>query len=440
MDYSYDSGNIKVLDDGCFVVNGTCAESDDIIGWYSEFGFLIKFDSDGNIIWAKKDSLDYNPEIWEHQSATFAVLPDDGFVSAGSVGLINPDYLLFRDSEGNQDHIIYYNDMNYNSMCVVDNETALLFAGACSDGAVLQKTDLSGNEIWRQSYGSTTASCPVSVIQCSDGGYAFLSYQFATPDDYCLVKTDSSGTVDWWQTYDYNGQSEKPNSVIQTSDDGYLLCGYTYTPDFGGFIVKTDAGGDTLWTRKYNAVDFYSVYNAVEWNDSYVLFGSNMNNGMEVLANIQVNGDFIWYKELPMSGLTYAEHPMQSNENGFICYMRHDDMLYLIQANEEGIVSIDQHELPISSKTSLSCYPNPFNPNTTISYSIPAAATVELSIYNVKGQKVVTLVNQHQEAGEYATPWNGTDSENNPVASGVYFYRLSDDHGNNKVQKCLLLK
>ncbi|MCF7792360.1 MAG: hypothetical protein K9N09_00005 [Candidatus Cloacimonetes bacterium] len=54
MDYSYDSGNIKVLDDGCFVVNGTCAESDDIIGWYSEFGFLIKFDPNGNIIWAKK--------------------------------------------------------------------------------------------------------------------------------------------------------------------------------------------------------------------------------------------------------------------------------------------------------------------------------------------------------------------------------------------------
>ena len=108
---------------------------------------------------------------------------------------------------------------------------------------------------------------------------------------------------------------------------------------------------------------------------------------------------------------------------------------------DDPMVSVSGNELNISnSKLNISNYPNPFNPSTTISYSIPAAAAVELSIYNVKGQKVVTLVNQHQEAGEYATQWNGTDSENNPVASGVYFYRLSDDHGNNKVQKCLLLK
>jgi hypothetical protein len=87
-----------------------------------------------------------------------------------------------------------------------------------------------------------------------------------------------------------------------------------------------------------------------------------------------------------------------------------------------------------------SAYPNPFNPTTTISYSIPAAAAVELSIYNVKGQKVVTLVKQHQEAGAYSTQWNGTDEQNNSVASGVYFYKLSDDSGRSSVQKCLLLK
>lgn len=85
-------------------------------------------------------------------------------------------------------------------------------------------------------------------------------------------------------------------------------------------------------------------------------------------------------------------------------------------------------------------HPNPFNPTTIISYSIPAAAAVELSIYNVKGQKVVTLVNQHQEAGEYNAQWNGSDEQNNPVASGVYFYKLSDDSGRSSVQKCLLLK
>ena len=99
-------------------------------------------------------------DIWDYESETFTILPDGGFFSAGCAGLINPDYLLFRDNEGNLENIIYYENMNYKSMCKVDDGTALLLAGANS-GAILQKIDLEGNEIWLQNYEATTASCPV---------------------------------------------------------------------------------------------------------------------------------------------------------------------------------------------------------------------------------------------------------------------------------------
>lgn len=71
--------------------------------------------------------------------------------------------------------------------------------------------------------------------------------------------------------------------------------------------------------------------------------------------------------------------------------------------------------------------PNPFNPVTTIRYSIPEAGRVRLIIYNAAGQLVRTLVDEEQapRAGEYAVTWNGANDAGRPVASGVYFCRLS---------------
>jgi hypothetical protein len=69
-------------------------------------------------------------------------------------------------------------------------------------------------------------------------------------------------------------------------------------------------------------------------------------------------------------------------------------------------------------------YPNPFNPETVISYSLPNASQVELSVYNLLGQKVRTLVNEHQAAGHRTVRWDGTDEEGRPVTSGVYFLKI----------------
>ena len=85
------------------------------------------------------------------------------------------------------------------------------------------------------------------------------------------------------------------------------------------------------------------------------------------------------------------------------------------------------------------CYPNPFNPTTTISFSIKEKTPVELIIYNILGQKVRTLVNQSLEPGEHSIVWNGTDNKGRSVASGIYFYRMKA--GNySETQKMVLKK
>lgn len=71
-------------------------------------------------------------------------------------------------------------------------------------------------------------------------------------------------------------------------------------------------------------------------------------------------------------------------------------------------------------------YPNPFNPTTTISFSLPKNAPVKLEIFNLKGQKVSTLINDKLPAGKHNIVWNGLDNKGKLVASGVYLYRLSN--------------
>ncbi|HXV13777.1 MAG TPA: FlgD immunoglobulin-like domain containing protein [Candidatus Krumholzibacteria bacterium] len=70
-------------------------------------------------------------------------------------------------------------------------------------------------------------------------------------------------------------------------------------------------------------------------------------------------------------------------------------------------------------------YPNPFNPSTTIAYSLAQASDVELTIFDVRGSHVKTVVRERRDAGVHRAPWDGTDNRGNRVASGVYFYRLT---------------
>ena len=84
-------------------------------------------------------------------------------------------------------------------------------------------------------------------------------------------------------------------------------------------------------------------------------------------------------------------------------------------------------------------YPNPFNPETKISYQLPENGKVELTVYNLKGQKVKTLVNETLESGNHTVIWNGTDNNGKSVSSGIYFYKLKTDN-HEETKKMILMK
>jgi len=84
-------------------------------------------------------------------------------------------------------------------------------------------------------------------------------------------------------------------------------------------------------------------------------------------------------------------------------------------------------------------YPNPFNPSTNISFSLKQASHVNLSVYNIMGQKISTILDNDMRAGVHIAEWRGTDSDGSPVTSGIYFYKLESDNFQ-ATKKMVLLK
>jgi len=103
-------------------------------------------------------------------------------------------------------------------------------------------------------------------------------------------------------------------------------------------------------------------------------------------------------------------------------------------------LSNDNYTVPSTHLLYMSNYPNPFNPTTTIKFLIPEKSKVELTIYNIKGQKIKTLIHNEFAKGSHSIVWNGDDESEEPVSSGVYLYKLNVNGKTEVIRKCLLLK
>lgn len=98
----------------------------------------------------------------------------------------------------------------------------------------------------------------------------------------------------------------------------------------------------------------------------------------------------------------------------------------------------DENQLPTSFNLAQN-YPNPFNPSTSIQFSLPSRSNIELSVYNIYGQKVKTLARGSFEAGEHQVEWNGTADNGRAVSTGVYVYKINSNEFNQS-KKMVLMK
>ena len=372
--------------DGGYVITG---DTDSFGAGYKDF-WLVKTDPIGNQLWKQT----YGGKDWD---LAFSVIEtsDGGYALAGytsSFGAGDEDFWLVKtDAFGNLQWSITYGGIGTDVACSVieTSDGGYALAGytdsfdAGNYDVWLVKTDANGNEQWNYTYGGAGTDGTiliihlpyVEVVQTDDGGYAFatLTYSFGTElSDFWLVKTNSTGNMQWNYTYggwaqdwafsvvqtrdggyaiagvtgsfgagggdfwlvktDANGNEQwnytyggtdedRAHRVIETSDGGYALAGYTYS--FGAgytdfWLVKTDAAGNMQWNRIYGGADFDRAWSVVETSDGgYVIAGATRSFGAG-------GSDFWLVKTGVESGLTWTE----STNNTITLYRGRTDLYW----------------------------------------------------------------------------------------------------------------
>jgi C1A family cysteine protease len=234
--------------------------------------------------------------------------------------------------------------------------------------------------------------------------------------EYTLAATNYVLQVEFW------------TNDITTDVDVYLY------DDFDGTTVSNLLASreDTSFTEAgYHTVAFALAPEVAVGNDVYAMVKITNNSyawPMAADSNSNETGK-TWMSETGLTG-SWTDLGIAKEDDVGI-RIRTSPVLALGVDDESGALP-DGFELATN-------YPNPFNPSTTIAYTLSTRSEVDITIYNLLGQQVRTLVDETQRAGEYEVEWDGRTNSGGTTATGVYIYRINTGEYSQS-RKMLLLK
>ncbi|TKJ42105.1 hypothetical protein CEE37_00050 [candidate division LCP-89 bacterium B3_LCP] len=407
---------------------------------------------------------------------------DGGYILGGdswSFGAGNYDmYLVKTDSLGNQEWQQTYGGDGWD-YCYSVQQTGdggfILGGSTPSYGAgmrdmYLVKTDSLGNFVWQQTFGGSNIDYCFSVQQTVDGGYILggwtKSFGACSQGSIYLVKTDYLGNQEWQQSFSRANQTVC-YSVQQTADGGYILGGYVWESGINSdmYLMKLDAGGsspqiEVTLTPENPPIVIPATGGSFNFNviiansyqvqlifDAWImatlpdntqhgpLFGPfnftfpgggslDRDRTQNVPANAPpgeytydayagVYPDIIWGSDsFPFEKLSTGDGPIVSDWDNWI-------RIHNEEAKSDPF-------LP-SSFSLNSVYPNPFNPATTITFTLPVASLVKLDVFDISGRAVLvgtryasSLINGWRDAGVHEVTFDGST-----LPSGIYIYHLT---------------
>ncbi len=326
--------------------------------------------------------------------------------------------------------------------------------------------------------GSIFPEWPVDGILLTENSYSNTVKAFPTPSGVLVTWLHGNFDIDWT----LHAQLISPAGNLMYPEEGIVLLEQTQTIycdlycdnnelyflnyDQNIFLKKyqiTESGLIPLWDSQALALGIGSYYDM--WNDvSFVdcslgCLVSYRKSFSDFYFDICVravsdygfidNADTLYINNLMPGKAFYPQMNKINEHESYLTWAFGNDIqtdafetsnynIYIQKINSEGFTE-NSGQIEIPQKLSLNCYPNPFNPTTTVSFTIPQDSKVKLGIYNIKGQQIKIIQNSFLLKGQYNLQWNGTDSNNKPVSSGVYFYRL-ETNDKQITRKMLLLK
>ncbi len=436
-----------------------------IAGYTRSFGagehdfWLIKTDDSGDTLWTKTyggSSYDYGYTVQQTTDGGYIIVGETHSIVSNEwdAWLIKTDDLgdtLWTKTFGGGSHdfgrsVQQITDGGY----IITGRTSSFGSG--NEDVWLIKTDDLGDTLWTKTFGGSDNEQGVSIQQTTDGGYiiAGSTESFGAGDyDVWLIKTDDLGDTLWTKTFG-GSNTDWAGSVQQTTDGGYIIAGGTRSFGSGNYdvwLIRTDDLGDTLWTKTFGGSDNERGVSIQQTTDGgHIITGGTESFGAGSydvwLIKTNALGDTLWTKTLGGSDGDYGYSVQQTNDGGYIItgytasFGAGGYDVWLIKTDPDpGIVEHDNHPNISGNYFLNQNYPNPFNALTSISYSISHADFITLTIYDILGKKVKTLVNEFKKADKYSVDFDAAT-----LSSGLYFYELKIGDNIAETKKMLLLR
>jgi len=233
-------------------------------------------------------------------------------------------------------------------------------------------------------------------------------------NSYIVWKDRRSGDQDVY------AQLLNPNGEPQWQKDGINVSQFNSTkdihktdivlaPDYSIIVVWRDWAqeGDTRSLRAQR-IDVEGNY---LWPEDVVVTNREQNSNYKIASDDNGGAIVCWYEIPPEIGI-YAQQ---------INYLGELGKVITTSVKEQDLQSMPQNIQLFHN------YPNPFNSETVIKFNMPQASHVQLTVFNLAGREVITLLDNKIEAGEKEVKWNGKNKHGNEVSSGLYFVSLKTD-------------
>jgi hypothetical protein len=430
-----------------------------LVGGTSSFGagdedmWLVKVALNGDSIWSRTfggSGREFAMDIIPSNDGGFLLV---GVTESFSSGLWDM-WLVKTTSNGDSIWSRTYGGSGYEMAfdIVPSNDGGFLLVGrtnsfgAGSYDMYVVRINAQGDALWTCTYGGIDFDEACSAISLINGEYLLAGRTSSfgpSGSNMYLIRINDLGNLLETKTYG-TSNSDWANSIIPSGDGGYLLAGesrtyvgypYSYTDIY---LVKVNAHLDELWSLIYGEWSQVSekAYSIVLSGDGgFYVVGERNSYFTPSVYFVKVNGlgNVIWDYTF---GEGFANSIINTGDGNFLLAGYEDNL------NDAYIICVEGPDLGVgptsdfhpSSFILLPCFPNPFNPSTTISYELPVSSFVNLKVYDTTGRLVANLVNGWREPGMHQVIFDGSN-----LASGLYLTRLqAGEHV--AMRKLILLK